>query len=190
MKKKKISIVTPCFNEEDNVDFLYLKVKEQFDNMPEYEYEHIFIDNDSDDKTVDKLRELARKDNNVKLILNSRNFGPVKSPHYGLLQGSGDATMLVVADLQDPPELIPQFIRKWEEGNDIVIGVKSESDESPIMYMIRKIYYNLTIKLSESKLVKNYYGFGIYDRKIIDTLKRIDDPFPYTRGMIMDLASS
>jgi len=184
---KKISIVTPCFNEEDNVELLYEKVKKQFVNIDGYTYEHIFIDNDSQDKTVDILKSLAKKDKNVKIIVNSRNFGPVRSPHYGLLQGSGDATMLVVADLQDPPELIPEFIKKWEEGNEIVIGVKNQSDESTVMYLIRKVYYNLTTKLSESKLVKNYYGFGIYDKKIIEVLKNIKDPFPYTRGMIMDL---
>ncbi|WP_214649761.1 glycosyltransferase family 2 protein, partial [Vibrio anguillarum] len=185
--KKKISIVTPCFNEEDNVELLYEKVKEEFEKLDAYLYEHIFIDNNSVDKTVEKLRSIAKRDCNVKVILNSRNFGPVRSPHYGLLQGSGDATMLVVADLQDPPELIPEFIAKWEDGNDIVIGVKSESDESPAMYMIRKVYYNFSNKLSESKLVKNYYGFGLYDKKIIEILDSIDDPFPYTRGMIMDL---
>ncbi|KUJ00620.1 glycosyltransferase family 2 protein [Vibrio sp. MEBiC08052] len=184
---KKISIVTPCYNEEDNVEELYRRVKIQFDELKNYSYEHIFIDNASGDKTVEILKSIAENDPNVKIIVNSRNFGPIRSPHYGLLQGSGDATMLMVADLQDPPELIPEFIQKWEQGNELVIGVKNESDESPAMYFIRKIYYTLTAKLSETKLVKNFYGFGLYDKKIIEIIRNIPDPYPYSRGILVDL---
>ena len=184
---KKISIITPCFNESENVEELYSRVKSEFDKLENYKYEHIFIDNASEDNTVELLKCIAEKDPNVKIIINSRNFGPVRSPHYGLLQGSGDATMLMVADLQDPPELIPRFIEKWEEGNELVIGVKSGSSESKGMYFIRKLYYKLASQLSETKLVKNYYGFGLYDKKIINILKGIKDPFPYSRGLLMDL---
>lgn len=184
---KKISIVTPCYNEEENVELLYTRVKEQFDLLEGYEYEHIFIDNASKDRTVEILKGLAAKDNNVKIIVNSRNFGHIRSPQHGLMQGSGDATMFMVADLQDPPELIPEFIKKWEEGHELVIGVKKESSESPIMFFIRKIYYQLITRLSETKLEKNFYGFGLYDKKIIDILKQIPDPYPYLRGMLLEV---
>lgn len=130
--KKKISIVTPCYNEEGNVRELYNQVKQQFDALTDYTYEHIFIDNASKDGTVDILRELAKSDKNVKLILNIKNFGHIRSPYYGLLQATGDAAILMVADLQDPPSLIPDFIKRWEEGHQIVLGVKSKSKENPI----------------------------------------------------------
>jgi len=185
---KKISIVTPCYNEEGNVELLYEKVKEEFFKLSlNYTYEHIFIDNASTDKTVDILKKIASHDKNIKLIVNSRNFGHIRSPIYGLLQSTGDATMLIVADLQDPPELIPQFIKKWEEGNEIVIGVKNQSLETPLMFFIRKCYYNLLDKLSEIKLIKNYTGFGLYDKKIITILKELNDPYPYFRGVVMEL---
>lgn len=184
---KKISVITPCFNEEQNVELLYTKVKEQFDKLDSYCYEHIFIDNSSDDRTVDILKEIASVDTNVKIIVNSRNFGPVRSPQHGLLQGSGDATLFMVADLQDPPELIPEFIEKWEAGNELVIGVKNDSAESPLMFLIRKAYYRVITKLSETKLEKNFYGFGLYDKKIIDILKGIPDPYPYLRGLLMEV---
>ena len=184
---KKISVVTPCFNEEENVELLYKKVKAEFDKLEDYEYEHIFIDNASTDNTVNILREIAKNDNNVKIIVNSRNFGHIRSPHHGLMQGSGDATLLMVSDLQDPPELIPDFIKEWEQGNDLVIGVKKESAESKSMFLIRKCYYNLVTKLSETKLEKNFYGFGLYDKKIIDILKSIPEPYPYLRGLLMEI---
>ena len=184
---KKISVVTPCFNEEENVEILYQKVKTEFDKLDNYEYEHIFIDNASTDNTVKLLKEIASKDKNVKIIVNSRNFGHIRSPHYGLMQGTGDATLLMVADLQDPPELIPDFIQLWEKGNDLVIGVKKESAESKAMFLIRKCYYSLVTKLSETKLEKNFYGFGLYDKKIIDILKSIPEPYPYLRGLLMEV---
>lgn len=184
---KKISVITPCYNEEENVELLYTRVKEQFDALEGYEYEHIFIDNASKDRTVEILKGLAAKDHNVKIIVNSRNFGHIRSPQHGLMQGSGDATMFMVADLQDPPELIPEFIKKWEEGNELVIGVKKESSESPIMFFVRKIYYQLITRLSETKLEKNFYGFGLYDKKIIEILKQIPDPYPYLRGMLLEV---
>ena len=177
--KKKISIVTPCYNEEDNVRELYNQVKHQFDVLTNYTYEHIFIDNASTDRTIAILRELAREDKNVKLILNIKNFGHIRSPYYGLLQATGDAAILMVADLQDPPSLIPVFIKKWEEGNKIVLGVKNKSKENPVMFGLRKVYYRLMAKSSSTGHISNFTGFGLYDNSFLDTLRSIDDPYPY-----------
>ncbi len=185
--KKLISIVTPCFNEEENINAIYSQVKEIFDELKNYNYEHIFIDNCSKDKTVELLKEIAAKDKNVKVIVNARNFGHIRSPYYALLQSSGDATILIVSDLQDPPNLIKEFITKWEEGFKIVIGVKNQSEESPLMFRVRKMYYRLINKLSETELIKNYTGFGLYDKVVIEILRKIDDPYPYFRGLICDI---
>lgn len=184
---KTISIVTPCYNEESNVEELYRRIKNVFDGLPEYSYEHIYIDNASTDGTTAKLRKLASEDKNVKVILNVRNFGHIRSPYHGLLQASGDAAMLMVSDLQDPPELIADFIRKWEEGYKVVLGVKNESQESPLMYAIRSSYYNMIGKISDIELTKNYTGFGLYDKQVIQILRDIDDPYPYFRGLISEL---
>jgi glycosyltransferase involved in cell wall biosynthesis len=181
---KKISIVSPCYNEEKNLNAVYLEVKAQFENLKSYEYEHIFIDNASIDQSQEILRELASKDKRVKVIFNSRNFGHIRSPAYGLYQATGDAIILLVSDLQDPPNLVPELIKKWEEGNQIVVAIKKESEESAVMFAIRTLYYNIINKISETKLAKNYTGFGIYDKKVIDVLKLFDDPYPYLRGLI------
>ncbi len=181
---KKISIVSPCYNEEKNLNAVYLEVKNQFENLKNYEYEHIFIDNASIDQSPEILRELASKDKRVKVIFNSRNFGHIRSPAYGLYQATGDAIILLVSDLQDPPNLIPELIKKWEEGNKIVVAIKKESEESAVMFAIRTLYYNIINKISETKLAKNYTGFGIYDKKVIEVLKSFDDPYPYLRGLI------
>lgn len=185
--KKKISLVTPCYNEEDNANAIYTAVKNVMALKPEYDYEHIFIDNHSTDKTVAILKEIAATDKNVKVIVNLRNFGHIRSPYYGLLQSTGDATILIVADLQDPPELINDFIAHWEQGHKIIVGVKNESKESFLMFAIRKTFYNLINKLSDTKLIKNYTGFGLYDKQVIDILKTIDDPYPYFRGLVCDI---
>ena len=187
MARKLISIVTPCYNEDDNVQELYDRVKGMISSISGYDYEHIFIDNASTDKTVDILRRIAAKDKNVKVIINTRNFGHIRSPQYALRQTKGDAVIHIVADLQDPPEMIADFIRKWEEGYKIVIGVKEKSEESPLFFAIRKTYYNLIGKLSDIDLIKNFTGFGLYDRKVVDTLRQIDDPYPYFRGLICDI---
>lgn len=184
---KTISIVTPCYNEEANVEELYRRIKTVFDGLPDYSYEHIYIDNASTDGTAAKLRKLASEDKNVKVILNVRNFGHIRSPYHGLLQASGDAAMLMVSDLQDPPELITDFIRKWEEGYKVVLGVKNESQESALMYAIRSSYYNMIGKISDIELTKNYTGFGLYDKQVIQILRKIDDPYPYFRGLISEL---
>jgi len=184
---KLISIVTPCFNEAENVEELYRQVKRSFDNLSGYKYEHIFIDNDSTDNTVLILKRLASDDQNVKIIVNTRNFGHIRSPYYAMLQASGEAVIPVVADLQDPIEMIPSFIKKWEEGYRVVLGVKVSSGESFIMFNIRKTYYNFINRVSEIELTKNTTGFGLYDKKIIEILRQIDDPYPYVRGLISDI---
>lgn len=184
---KLISIVTACYNEEENIELLYKKVKEVMLTLNDYNYEHIFIDNASQDKTVAILKGIAATDKNVKIIVNARNFGHIRSPYYALLQASGDAVISVVADLQDPPELIPEFVKKWEEGYKIAIGVKANSEESPIFFAVRKMYYNFIGRLSEIELVKNFTGFGLYDKKVIEILREINDPYPYFRGLICDI---
>lgn len=188
---KKISIMTPCFNEEGNVRELTLRIRkvmeEQFDY---YQYEHIFIDNASTDSTVDILKALASEDKRIKIIVNSRNFGHIKSPAYGLFQATGDAVISMVSDLQDPPELISELIHKWELGADMVLAVRKSSQENKAMYKVRELYYALLQKLSEVKIYKNFTGFGLYDQKVIKALKSIDDPYPFLRGMISEVGYS
>jgi glycosyltransferase involved in cell wall biosynthesis len=184
---KLITILTPCFNEEENVENTYRKVKELFDSLGKYRYEHLFIDNCSRDRTVEILRRLAAEDKNVKVIVNSRNFGHIRSPMHGTLQAKGDAMILVVADLQDPLSLLPVFLEKWEQGAKMVMGVKSRSKESPVMFAIRRIYYHVASRLSEIELTNNFYGFGLYDRVIIEAMRQMNDPYPYGRGMVSEI---
>ena len=184
---KLISVVTPCYNEEANVEELYNQVKQIFNEIPEYNYEHIFIDNCSKDDTVNILKKLAHQDKNVKVIVNARNFGHIRSPYHAILQSSGDAVISLVADLQDPPSMIKDFIQKWEEGYKVVLGVKAQSLESPMMFTVRKMYYNFINKVSEIELTKNNTGFGLYDSRVIEILRGIDDPYPYFRGLISDI---
>jgi len=181
-----ISIVTPCFNEEENILELYERIEAVMGGL-NYEYEHIFIDNASTDKTVDIIRKLAEKDKRIKAIVNSRNFGHIRSPYYGVLQGSGDAVVTLASDLQDPPELIPEFIRKWEEGYKVVIGVKTKSEEFGLFYFFRSLYYRVLRSLSDVRLIDNYTGFGLYDQRVIEILRTINDPYPYFRGLIADI---
>lgn len=184
---KLISVVTPCYNEEENVEELYRQIKAQFDRLPQYRYEHIFIDNASQDNTVALLKKLAAADRHVKVILNAKNFGHIRSPYYALFQASGDAVLLMVSDLQDPPSLIPEFLKRWEEGHPIVAGVKNKSKENPLMFAFRKLYYFLIKHFSDIDHISNFTGFGLYDRKFLNILKAIDDPYPYFRGMIAEL---
>ncbi|MFH1825468.1 MAG: glycosyltransferase family 2 protein [Candidatus Firestonebacteria bacterium] len=184
---KLISVVTACYNEEENVEELYKQVKNVFAELKEYKYEHIFIDNASTDKTVPILKEIAKVDKNIKIIVNARNFGHIRSPFHGLLQSNGEAVVLTVADLQDPPVMIKDFIKKWEEGYKIVVATKKESQESTAMFAIRKAFYKFINKISEIELTENFTGFGLYDKKVIEILKKIDDPYPYFRGLICDI---
>ena len=184
--KKLISVVTACYNEEDNVLELYNQVKNVFKKLPQYNYEHIFIDNSSKDNTVKILKEIANEDKNVKIIVNLKNFGALRSPIHALYQISGLAVIMIVADLQDPPYLIADFLKKWEEGYKIVIAVKEKSKENKLMLFVRKIFYNIISRISESEQVKNFTGYGLYDRQFIEIIKKIDDPYPYFRGMVTE----
>jgi len=187
---KTITILTPCYNEEGNVREVYERVRDAIIAAGGYKYEHIFIDNASRDNTLRELKAIAARDKNVKVIRNTRNFGHVRSPMHALYQASGDAVIGIVADLQDPPEMIVDFIRKWEEGYPVVIGIKAASDESGLMFWIRKQYYKLVNRLSGVETYENFTGFGLFDRKVVDAIKQFDDPYPYFRGMIAEIGMS
>lgn len=182
-----ITVVTPCYNEEPNVREIYLAVKQQFDQLPGYRYEHLFIDNGSKDRTPAILRELAAADPAVKVILNTRNFGPIRSPIYALLQARGDAVVGIGADFQDPPAMIPQFLAEWAKGAPIVLGVKLESDEHWFMYKVRDAYYRWLARLADVEVVHQATGFGIYDKRVIEALRRIGDPYPFFRGLVAEI---
>lgn len=185
-KNKLISIVTPCYNEEDNIEELYQRVAAVMATQP-YDYEHICIDNCSSDGTVRKIKEIAEHDRRLKLIVNARNFGHIRSPYYGVLQSRGDACVLIASDLQDPPEMVAEFIKKWEQGYKIVLAVKPESEESAIMFGLRKAYYRLIARISEVPLVQNATGAGLFDRAVVDILRSIQDPYPYFRGLLCEI---
>jgi len=187
---KTISIVTPCYNEEKNVEKLFFAIKDIMSTYSEYEYEHIFIDNCSTDSTVPILKSLAATNKSLKIIVNERNFGHIRSPFHALLQTKGDAVIHIVADFQDPPELIKTFIEKWEEGNKIVIGIKNKSKENPLMFLIRKLYYGVIGKMSSVEHISNFTGFGLYDKKFITVLRNLNDPNPYFRGLVAELGFS
>lgn len=183
---KLISIVTPCYNEEDNIEELCQRVAAVMAAQP-YDYEHICIDNCSTDGTIRKIKEMAARDRRLKLIVNARNFGHIRSPYYGILQSRGDACVLIASDLQDPPEMIAEFIKKWEQGYKTVLAVKSESEESSIMFGLRKAYYRLIGWMSEVPLVQNATGAGLFDRAVVDILRSIQDPYPYFRGLLCEI---
>jgi len=182
-----ITVITPCYNEEGNVHELYERVRAAIIAAGGHKYEHIFIDNASRDNTLHELKAIAAHDKNVKVIRNTRNFGHVRSPMHAMYQASGDAVIGIAADLQDPPEMIGDFIRKWEEGYPVVIGIKAASDESGLMFWIRKQYYKLVNRLSGVETYENFTGFGLFDRKVVDAIKQFDDPYPYFRGMIAEI---
>ncbi len=185
---KLISIITPCFNEEANVDEIYSRVRGVMATLPRYRYEHIFIDNASTDRTVQHLRRIAAADPEVvRVIVNARNFGHIRSPIHGLYQATGDACIGIVADLQEPPELIPALIAGWEEGYSMVLGIKRSSEESGLMFWVRKRYYALANSFSNVETFQNYTGFGLYDRRVVEIVKRIGDPYPYFRGWIAEI---
>lgn len=183
---KLINIVTPCMNEEENVEELYKRVRAVFDSL-NYQYEHIFIDNASTDRTEEILRKLASQDPRVKVILNTRNFGHVRSPYYAFLQTSADAVITMASDLQDPPEKIPDFIRMWEKGYKVVVGIKTSSQEPGFFYFVRSMYYRVLRSLSDVRLIDNFTGFGLYDKKVVEILREFHDPYPYFRGLITDI---
>jgi len=187
-----ISVVSGCFNEGDNVLDLCGQVREVMESLPPcdgdpYTYEHIIIDNASTDGTLGLLRGLCADDKRLKVIVNTRNFGHIRSPYYGLLQARGDAVIGLASDLQDPPEMIRDFVAQWEAGYKVVVGVKKESLEKKSMFFVRNMFYRLIDRLSEVPLIRNFTGFGLYDRVVMDKLREIDDPYPYFRGLICDL---
>jgi len=185
---KKISIVTACYNEEETVIELINRVRKVMKlHSSRYDYEHIFIDNASEDKTVDLLKAEANSDAKIKIIVNSRNFGHIRSPTYALLQAEGDAVISLVADLQDPPEMITDFLEKWEDGNDIVMAVKITTDETGLMPLVRIAYYKVLQKLAEVRVVQNFTGFGLFDKKVISALRQINDPYPFFRGLLAEV---
>lgn len=187
---KKISIVTSCYNEQENIKELYLKLKEQLEKYKDkYDYEIIAIDNKSTDNTFEILKEIAALDKNFKVILNSKNFGPLKSPFFAMQQAEGDCMIYLASDLQDPPELIPQLIEKWEEGYKIAVAVKNKSNESKFMWILRQIFYKFLSmsQLEYSNIIENYTGYGIYDKKVVELMRANDDPNPFIKSFISDI---
>jgi len=182
-----ISVVTPCYNEEDNVEPLYERIRAVFEAMPGYHYEHLYIDNASTDRTVERIKQIATKDKNVKLIVNCRNYGHIRSPLHAFFQARGDAVIVMVSDLQDPPELIPEFITRWYLGFKVVIGVKDNTEESWPMATLRRAYYRMLNRISDTPLINNFTGFGLYDREVVETVRQTEDNYPYFRGLIADL---
>lgn len=187
MKRKLLSIVTPCYNEEGNVEELHRQISSVMGSLPEYDWEHLFIDNASQDKTQDILRRLAADDKRIKLIFNNRNFGHIRSPFYAVLQAQGDAVITMASDLQDPPNLIPEFVKKWEGGAKVALGQKIASEETALVFVLRTGYYRLVKKLADIELIEHITGFGLYDREVVEDFRKVDDPYPYARGLISEL---
>lgn len=185
---KLISIVTPTFNEEENVEKLCQEINHVMKNF-NYDYEHIVIDNCSTDSTISKLRKLASNNKNLKVIINSRNFGHIKSPVHGMCQANGDAIILMMSDFQDPIDLIPQYIQQWEKGHKVVMAQKDSSDENFLIHSIKRFFYKFINKVSDTTLLVNTTGAGLYDKTIINLLKKIKDPYPYFRGLIPEITS-
>jgi glycosyltransferase involved in cell wall biosynthesis len=184
---KTVTILTPCYNEEANVQEVYDRVRAEFLKLGTYCYDHLFIDNNSSDNTVAILKQIAARDHNVKIIANARNFGHIRSPMHALLQARGDAVIGIVADLQDPPTLIPEMLARWEEGYLMVLCIKRSSEEPGLMFWIRKKYYAWIERLSSIETFQNFTGFGLFDRQVIEAVKQFNDPYPYFRGMIAEI---
>ncbi|MBP5429388.1 MAG: glycosyltransferase family 2 protein [Elusimicrobiaceae bacterium] len=190
MSKKKISIISSAYNEQENVRELYERVKaEMAKHADKYDYEQLVLDNGSTDDTLKELRAIAAEDKNFKVIVNARNFGHIRSPYYGILQCQGDAVIYLASDLQDPPEIIGQFLQKWEEGFKVVLGQKNQSEENKLFFSIRKAYYWLLNLVNDSgaKLLPNCTGFGLFDKEVVSQLRQLDDPYPYLRGIVCEL---
>lgn len=187
MAIKKISIVSGCFNEAGNVEELVERVAKIMEGLPDYDYEQIIIDNASTDGTQEILRTLAAENPRLKVIFNSRNFGHIRSPYFGMLQGGGQAVIYLASDLQEPPELILEMLKQWEVGAKAVVAIKDSSDESPLFFAIRKMYYRVVESLADIQTIQNFTGFGLYDRVIIDYCRSLHDPYPYFRGLIAEV---
>jgi glycosyltransferase involved in cell wall biosynthesis len=185
--RKIITIVTPSFNEAENVRELYRRINDSISQIQHYDFEILFIDNASTDDTVSILRELIEQDSRIKVIVNNRNFGQVRSPYWGVLQSRGVATIYMASDLQDPPEFIPNFIKDWELGWKVVLAVKPVSKTNSLFNFFRKMYYRVLEKISDVEMIKDATGFGIYDEIVLDQIRKIGDPYPYFRGLVCEL---
>jgi glycosyltransferase involved in cell wall biosynthesis len=184
---KKISIISGAYNEVENIEEFVDRLHKVIKSLPQNGFEVIIIDNASIDGTDEKLRTLASRHSWLKVIINARNFGHIRSPYHALMQASGDAVIGLASDLQDPPEMIPQLIAEWEKGAKAVVCVKESSEESPLFFFIRRAYYALVTKLSETQLIQNTTGFGLYDKAIVDYCRKVADPYPYFRGQISEI---
>ena len=182
-----VGLILPCYNEEDNVDELYERLTNVFKSLPDYTFEMLFIDNASTDGTVEKLRQLVARDPRVTVIVNARNFGQVRSPSHAFLEVGGDCVICMCTDLQDPPELIPQFLEQWSRGASVVVGQKRTSEESPLFFALRGLYYKAARAMAEVPLLEHVTGFGLYDRRVVEIIRSFDDPYPYGRGMIAEI---
>lgn len=187
MNKKKISIVSPCYNESQNIEKLYARIISAISKIQEYDFEILFIDNASEDDTVDKIKSLIVNDKRVKLIINIKNFGHIRSPYWGIMQANGDAVVYLASDLQDSPEYIPDFINIWEKGWLVVMAVKKESELSYFNKKSRELYYEFLDKISAHKTIKNATGFGLYDRRVIEEVRMVDEREPFFRGIVSEL---
>jgi len=185
--KRVVSIVTPCYNEELNVEELAQRVRETLSAFPQYDYEHIFIDNASSDGTVVVLKRIAALDPHVRVIVNARNFGHLRSPMHAMLEADGDAVALLFADLQDPPELLGRFIEEWEKGTPVVLGIKNRSAENKLVYWLRTRYYRLLNRLAHLESYEHFTGFGLFDRSVMEIVRSFGDQYPYFRGMIAEI---
>lgn len=188
MHMKKISILIPCYNEEENVVPMGEAIVDLFTGeLSNYDYELVFIDNDSKDQTRTLLRGLCAQNKHIKAIFNAKNFGQFNSPYYGMLQTTGDCVISMVCDFQDPIELIPQYIREWENGYKIVIGIKSSSKENKLVYGLRSLYYKFVKKFSDVEQIEHFTGSGLYDRDFVEVLRKLGDPTPFLRGIVAEL---
>ena len=186
--KKTISVMIPTYNEEENARPIYEAVRDELQkSCPAYDYEILFIDNKSTDRTRSIIEEICARDRHVKAIFNSKNFGQFNSPYYGMIHTSGDCTITICADFQDPVELIPKFVAEWEKGYKIVIGKKTRSRENPVMYFLRGCYYKIIRKMSSVEMIEQFTGFGLYDKSFIQTLRDLHDPTPFIRGIVAEL---
>jgi len=186
---KKITIVSGTFNEAENIGELYSRVSAAMQGQGSHEWDMVLIDNCSSDGTPQLLRDLAARDKRIKVILNARNYGHIRSGYHAMMQCHSDAVLLLCSDLQDPPEMIPEFIRHWEQGAQAVVGVKASSEESPLFFMVRRAYYSVIGKFSDTEIIKNFTGFGLYDQSVISYCRAVADPYPYFRGMISEMGA-
>lgn len=184
---KKVSVLVPCYNEEENVVPISKAILDELKKLKKYDYELVFIDNNSQDNTRSLIEDLCKKNDKIKAIFNCRNFGQFNSPYYGLLQTTGDCTILMCADFQDPINMIPKFVKEWENGYKIVIGIKNKSKESKLMYFLRSCYYKMIKKMSSTEQIEHFTGFGLYDKDFIKVLRDLDDPTPFLRGVVAEL---